>query len=103
MQDSHWKLAGPALAALLAICQLVSVPVATAGTIDDYNNEPSAGAMLADLCMLRPTMLVGTAVGVTAFVVSLPFTALGGNIGEAADTLVMKPVKYTFVRPLGDI
>jgi hypothetical protein len=48
-------------------------------------------------------MLVGTAVGVTAFVVSLPFTALGGNMDEAADQLVMRPVKYTFVRPLGDI
>jgi hypothetical protein len=103
MQYSHRKLAGPVLAALLAISQLVYVPVAAAGTYDDYDNGPSAGAMLADMFMIRPTMLVGTAIGVTTFVVSLPFTALGGNMDEAADQLVKKPVKYTFVRPLGDI
>jgi len=47
-------------------------------------------------------MLVGTAIGVTTFIVSLPFTLLGGNMDEAADQLVSKPVKYTFVRPLGE-
>ena len=102
MQHSYRKLAGPVLAALLAITQLAFVPTAAAGSFAN-DDGPSGGAMLADLFMLRPTMLVGTAIGVTAFVVSLPFTALGGNMDEAADQLVMRPVKYTFVRPLGDI
>jgi hypothetical protein len=102
MRHSFKNPAGLVLAALLAVAQLVYVPTAAAGAYAD-NEEPSGGAMLADLFMLRPTMLVGTAVGVTAFVVSLPFTALGGNMDEAADQLVMRPVKYTFVRPLGDI
>lgn len=102
MQQTHRKLAGPMLAAVLAITQLAIVPTAAAGPVVQ-NDAPSGGAMLADLFMLRPTMLVGTALGVTAFVVSLPFSALGGNVGEAADNLVMKPAKYTFVRPLGDI
>ncbi|MEZ5542273.1 MAG: hypothetical protein R3F42_09525 [Pseudomonadota bacterium] len=102
MHHSNRKLAGAVLAALLAVTQLASVPTAAAGSFA-ADDEPSGGAMLADLFMLRPVMLIGTAVGVTAFVVSLPFSALGGNVGEAADHLVMKPVKYTFVRPLGDI
>lgn len=102
MRYSFRKLAGPVLAALLAMTQPVFVPAASAGT-SSANEKPTPGAMLADLFMLRPTMLVGTAVGVTAFVISLPFSALGGNMDEAADTLVMQPVKYTFVRPLGDI
>ena len=102
MQHSYRKLAGPALAALLAITQLVYVPTAAAGAFVDENG-PSGGAMLADMFMIRPTMLVGTVVGVATFIVSLPFTALGGNVGEAADQLVTRPVKYTFVRPLGDI
>lgn len=102
MQHSLRKPAGLVLAALLAIAQLVYVPTAAAGTYAN-DEEPSGAAMMADLFMLRPTMLVGTAVGVTAFVISLPFTALGGNMDEAADQLVMRPVKYTFVRPLGDI
>ncbi|MGB5539756.1 MAG: hypothetical protein WBO37_06685, partial [Gammaproteobacteria bacterium] len=98
MQHSYRKLAGPALAALLAISQLVFVPAAAAGALADENG-PSGGAMLADMFMIRPTMLVGTAVGLVTFVVSLPFTALGGNVDQAADQLVMRPVKYTFVRP----
>lgn len=102
MQHSHRKLAGPALAALLAITQLVFVPTAAAGAFEN-DNGPSGGAMLADTFMIRPAMLVGTAIGIVTFVVTLPFSALGGNIDEAADQLVMKPVKYTFVRPLGDI
>ena len=102
MQHSHRKLAGPAFAALLAITQLVYVPAAAAGSFTNADG-PSGGAMLADMFMIRPTMLVGTAIGLTTFIVSLPFTALGGNMDEAADQLVMKPVKYTFVRPLGDI
>lgn len=102
MQHSHRKLAGPVLAALLAVTQLVCVPTASAGAMIT-DTGPSGGAMLADLFMIRPTMLVGTALGVATFVVSLPFSALGGNVDEAADQLVVKPVKYTFVRPLGDI
>jgi hypothetical protein len=34
-------------------------------------------------------------------VVTLPFSLLGGNPGEAAEVLVMNPGKNTFVRCLG--
>jgi hypothetical protein len=66
-----------------------------------YSEAPTAGTMLADTFMVRPLMLVGTAAGVVTFVVTLPFSALGGNVGEAGQTLVVDPAKYTFVRPLG--
>jgi hypothetical protein len=48
------------------------------------------------LCLLALT-LGGTA----AFVASLPFTALGGNVEEAAKTLVIGPAKSTFTRCMG--
>jgi hypothetical protein len=57
--------------------------------------------MLADTVMVRPLTLVGTAVGVVTFVITLPFSALGGNVGEAGQILVVDPAKYTFIRPLG--
>jgi hypothetical protein len=57
--------------------------------------------MLADTVMVRPLTLIGTAVGVVTFVVTLPFSALGGNVGDAGQILVVDPAKYTFVRPLG--
>jgi hypothetical protein len=66
-----------------------------------YAESPTAGSMLADTFMVRPLMLVGTAAGVVTFVVTLPFSALGGNVGEAGQMLVVDPAKYTFVRPLG--
>ena len=64
-------------------------------------NEPSAMAMTGDLIIARPVGLAITAVGVAAFVVSLPFSAAGGNVQEAADTLVVTPARETFVRCLG--
>ena len=44
-------------------------------------------AMLGDLIIARPLLIGATAIGVVAFVVSLPFTALGGNVAEAGEAL----------------
>ncbi|MCR9261713.1 MAG: hypothetical protein NXH95_18495 [Pseudomonadaceae bacterium] len=65
------------------------------------DNEPSAGEMAADIVIARPLGLVTTVLGGAAFVVSLPFSALGGNVEEAADALFLDPAKATFVRCLG--
>ena len=65
------------------------------------DNEPSAGEMAVDIAIARPFGLVATVLGGAAFVVSLPFSALGGNVEEAADALVIGPAKATFVRCLG--
>lgn len=63
--------------------------------------EPSAMAMTGDLLIARPVGLAVTVVGLATFIVSLPFSLLGGNSGEAAKTLVVGPAKTTFVRCLG--
>jgi hypothetical protein len=57
--------------------------------------------MVGDIVVARPFGMVITLVGSALFVVSLPFTALGGNVKQAADTLVVGPAKETFVRCLG--
>lgn len=85
------------VAALLAVAMLaVSAPV-MAGPED----EPSAQEMFGDLVVARPVGAVITALGAAAFVVSLPFSALGGNIDRAAEVLVIGPARETFVRCLG--
>jgi hypothetical protein len=68
-----------------------------------YDSEEFSDAvtMGVDLFVVRPIWLVGTVLGTAAFIVSLPFTILGGNTGEAAQKLVVAPAKYTFTRPLG--
>ena len=62
---------------------------------------PKGYAMIGDLVIARPLLIGATAIGAAAFIVSLPFTALGGNVGEAAQSLVVEPGKEAFVRCLG--
>lgn len=64
-------------------------------------NAPKGYSMFGDLLIARPLLIGATAVGVVAFVVSLPFTALGGNVGEAGEALVLEPGREAFVRCLG--
>ncbi|MCR8934228.1 MULTISPECIES: multidrug transporter [Pseudomonas] len=63
--------------------------------------NPPAYAMLGDLLIARPLLVVATVIGAGAFVVSLPFTALGGGVGDAGQALVVDPAKAAFVRCLG--
>lgn len=96
------------LALVLSIVLFSTVTIAQSYTDDSKyedprfdTNAPPAYAMVADLLIARPLGLVFTAVGTAAFVVTLPFTAIGGNVGPAADALVVEPARATFVRCLG--
>lgn len=60
------------------------------------------GLMTADIALARPVGAVATVAGFAIFVVSSPFSALGGNTKEAWESLVVSPAAYTFRRPLGD-
>ena len=63
--------------------------------------ERSGGEMVADAVIARPIGLVATGLGLAVFVVSLPFSALGGNVDESAELLVAGPARATFQRCLG--
>ena len=63
--------------------------------------KPSAMAMTGDLLLARPIGLVTTVAGSAVFLLTLPFTAMGGNVGEAGEVLVAGPARATFVRCLG--
>lgn len=62
---------------------------------------PPAYAMMGDLLIARPLLIAGTLIGAAAFVISLPFTALGGNVKETGQALVVDPGREAFVRCLG--
>lgn len=65
--------------------------------------EPGSGeAMLVDALVARPIGLVTTVVGSTVYVISLPFSLLGGNEKQARQKLVVEPTEFTFKRPLGE-
>lgn len=78
-----------------------SLLTSSAPVFANDDDGPKAGEMIADAVVARPIGLVLTAVGAVTFVVSLPFSAIGGNVAEAADALVVKPARETFVRCLG--
>jgi len=65
--------------------------------------NPPAYAMIGDLLIARPLLVVATVIGAGVFVVSLPFTALAGGVGDAGQALVVDPAKAAFVRCLGCI
>ena len=101
------KLFRTTAAALALTTGLLTLPaqaeeVQTGSGDPAYDIQPPKGyAMLGDLIIARPLLIGATAIGVVAFVVSLPFTALGGNVAEAGEALVLEPGKEAFVRCLG--
>lgn len=64
--------------------------------------DDKGGYMIGDLVVMRPLGIAVTAVGAVAYVISLPFSLLGGNEAEARQKLVLEPAGYTFRRPLGE-
>ena len=86
------------------ITAMMIMPIATTAFAGEYfeAEDPSGGAMMFDLALVRPVGIIATAVGCVFFVVSSPFSALGGNIDAASEKLIKDPAAYTFKRPLGE-
>lgn len=104
MLNSTRKPVSYLLAATLTLSSMAYVPGAFAESYShSIESERTGGTMMADTFLVRPFMFAGTVIGLATFIVTLPFSALGGNIGEAGNTLVVEPAKYTFVRPLGEL
>jgi len=87
----------------LLLCSSLAVQASESGSGDPRYTiqNPPAYAMLGDLLIARPLLVVATVIGAGAFVVSLPFTALGGGVGDAGQALVVDPARAAFVRCLG--
>ena len=87
------------------ICALLLAPCVAQG--QDMNGayhdveEPGMLTMVGDLLIARPVGLVTTVAGAAVFVLTLPFSAAGGNVEEAGEVLVAGPARTTFVRCLG--
>ena len=98
-----FKLAKKTLV-LVTIASLLVIPFGSTAIAQEYfeAEDPSGGAMMFDFFVVRPVGIVATAVGTVAFVVSWPFSILGGNAGAAGQKLIAEPAAYTFSRPLGE-
>jgi hypothetical protein len=89
---------------LLLIITLVFIPFGTSALAagQTVEGENSGALMTADLILARPLGIVATVLGCAVFVVSLPFSALGGNTKQASQKLIQEPAAFTFARPLGE-
>lgn len=88
------------MAVVLAMVILVGTPPAMAQEAPAQAG-PSGGAMVVDAVVARPLLVAATVGGAAVFLVALPFTALGGNIDDAASTLIKTPAEAAFRRCLG--
>ncbi len=86
---------------IASLFMLSSVSLASSAYNSYEYDQLTAGAMAADAILVRPLGIVATVAGFGLFVVSAPFSLLGGNAGDAWYTLVKSPAEFTFVRPLG--
>ena len=92
------------VSSLLILALLISshASIAISAEQDPDTNNSSAEVMAVDLVAARPIGFVAMVGGAVIFLVSWPFSALGGNSDEAWNTLVTAPAQFTFRRPLGD-
>ena len=72
-----------------------------ASKVDQQTKRPGYGAVMADALILRPLGVIALVAGSVVFVVTIPFSAPTGTIGEAGHTLVVDPALATFARCLG--
>jgi hypothetical protein len=76
---------------------------ASAPAFADYEDDRVESIdVVVDVAFVRPLGLVSIAVGVTLFIISLPFTVVSGDTDKAARVLLAEPIDYTFKRPLGE-
>ena len=90
------------LIVLLTAMALVAVPCMTCFAEGlEQDDDLIAGKMAAEV-VVRPLGLVATVLGGAIFIVTIPFSALGGNADAAYNYLLADPFKFTFSRPLGE-
>ena len=63
--------------------------------------ERNPAVMLVDGVVVRPLQFSSLVIGTFSFVITLPWSALGGNWREAYTKMMVEPARMTFKRPLG--
>lgn len=71
------------------------------GFRDTKPQHPSSAKVATDALIARPLGLGVTILGTGLFLVTLPTSIGSGTVEQTANSLVVKPGGWTFVRPLG--
>lgn len=84
---------------LLCVMAILLAHAPQARAMEDGSPE----AIAADVLVVRPACFVATIIGSAIFLVALPVAAISKSTGATADTLIVKPARATFTRPLGNM
>lgn len=86
---------------ILSVVTSVALIAPSISSAEVIQEPPSSMEMLGDLIIARPLLLAATALGTAAFIITLPFSAMGGNTKESAQTLIADPGDSLLFRCLG--
>lgn len=77
---------------------------AQAGSFESEATPSDSPPMMIDVMLLRPVGLGMTVLGGMLFVPAAALTAVTrpSELGKPLELFVMKPVRFTFARPLGE-
>jgi hypothetical protein len=79
------------VAATLGLMVASMQPTFAAIEIDETDFGPSYGTMMVDTVVGKPLQLVNAVAGTAAYLVSLPFSLVGGNADQAQQKLFVEP------------
>ncbi|WP_201587947.1 hypothetical protein [Psychrobacter jeotgali] len=83
------KLATTAVS--IGLCLAIIQPAVAAIEIDEDDFGPSYETMAVDTIVGKPLQLVTAVAGTAAYLVSLPFSLIGGNADQAQQKLFVEP------------
>jgi hypothetical protein len=72
-------------------------------TADRPHQDPPGELIIADVLFLRPAGMVACVVGVVGAFLTWPFAATSNSGDLVGRQLMIKPFRYTFERPLGQM
>lgn len=75
----------------MSLMMIMMQPASAAIEIDEKEFGPSYETMIVDTVAGKPLQLVNAVAGTIAYVVSLPFSLIGGNAEQAQQKLVVEP------------
>ena len=88
-RSAKYKLLSVMLSAGLAVASMQ--PTLAAIEIDETDFGPSYETMAVDTVVGKPLQLVAALAGTAAYIVSLPFSLIGGNADQAQQKLFVEP------------
>lgn len=75
----------------MSLMMIMMQPASAAIEIEEKEFGPSYETMIVDTVAGKPLQLVNAVAGTIAYVVSLPFSLIGGNAEQAQQKLVVEP------------